>query len=70
MISVDSNLIGLMELVVKVLKTALYVNPLAVEPFEEKLYQECGPELSKTIDEEYFRNNNLQRIWFKVARMR
>lgn len=40
-----------MELVVKVLRTALFVNPLAVEPFEERLYQEGGPELSKTIEE-------------------
>lgn len=38
-----------MNIVVQVLKSALYVNYSLIEPFEERVGEECGEEFSKFI---------------------
>lgn len=40
-----------MNIVIKVLKTALFVNPVVMEPYEEKLAEDCDEDLSKGVIE-------------------
>ena len=44
--SEDSNLTELMQIVVNVLKAALFVDWKVIEPYEKKLNDECNDELS------------------------
>src|SRR5690242_15863374 len=43
--SADSGLVDLMNIVVKVLKGALFVNYKILEPYEDRLLEECDEEL-------------------------
>ena len=49
----DSNLTELMQIVVNILKAALFVDWKVVEPFEERLYEECNDEMSIYFEREY-----------------
>lgn len=42
----DSNLTELMQIVVNVLKSALFVDWKVIEPFAERLSEECNDEMS------------------------
>jgi len=44
--SSDSGLTELMHIIVNVLKTALFVDWRVIEPFEERINEECEEELS------------------------
>lgn len=48
-ISTSSGFADLMSIVVKVLKAGVYVDAQMIEPFEEKLYEDCDDELSKIL---------------------